>query len=142
MASLPIAATPLQRPTPFPVAVPTLVPVEQLPAVAEPRLSALEWSIVALAERDSLASLREPGRVAAALESLFGLARPNKLADPRLEALRRVAVHIWRNRWKVPSDELQAFIDAGYTLEQYELLQLSIAKSHQKSRRRNRSLQR
>jgi hypothetical protein len=142
MASLPIAALPATRPFPFPAASPTLVPVEQPRAAAEPRLSALEWSIVALAERDNLASLREPGRIAAALEGLFGLARPNKLADPRLEALRRVAVHVWRNRWKVPADEIAAFKEAGFTLDQYELIQLSIAKSHQKARRRRRSMAR
>jgi len=139
MASLPIAALPAPRPSPFLAAAPTIVPVEQPFPRSEPKLSALEWSIVALAERDTLASLREPGRLAAAMESLFGLARPNKLADPKLETLRRVAVHVWRNRWKVPGDELQAFIDAGYTLDQYELIQLSIAKSHQKARRRRRS---
>jgi hypothetical protein len=113
-----------------------MVPVQRAPAAPEVRLSALEWSIVALAERDTLASLREPGRVAAALESLFGLSRPNKLADPRLETLRRVAVHVWRNRWKVPADELRAFCEAGFTVDQYELIQLSIARSHQQARRR------
>lgn len=142
MASMPIVELQAARPLPFFAAPPTLVPVEQAPTVVAPKLTALEWSIVALAERDTLASLREPGRIAAALESLFGLARPNKLADPKLETLRRVAVHVWRNRWKVPSDELEAFVDAGYTLDQYELLQLSIAKSHQKARRRSRSFAR
>lgn len=142
MASMPIAALPAPRPLPFLASVPTLVPVEQAPLPAAPKLSALEWSIVALAERDSLASLREPGRIAAALESLFGLARPNKLADPKLEALRRVAVHVWRNRWKVPSDELAAFLEAGYSLDHYELIQMSIAKSHQKASRRRRSFAR
>lgn len=136
MASLPISALSAPRPLPFLGAAPALVPVEQRIPAPEAKLSALEWSIVALAERDSLASLREPGRIAAALESLFGLARPNKLADPRLETLRRVAVHVWRNRWKVPADELEAFVEAGFTLDHYELIQLSIAKSHQKARRR------
>lgn len=136
MASLPILAHPVPRPAPFAHTAPMLVPVEPTPAPTPPRLSPLEWSIVALAERDSLASLREPGRIAAALESLFGLARPNKLADPRLETLRRVAVHVWRNRWKVPADELTAFCEAGFTPEHYELIQMSIAKSHQQARRR------
>lgn len=142
MASMPVAALPAPRPLPFVAAVPKVVPVELAAPPAAPKLTALEWSIVALAERDSLASLREPGRIAAALESLFGLARPNKLADPRLETLRRVAVHVWRNRWKVPSDELEAFVDAGYTLDQYELIQMSIAKSHLKASRRRRSFAR
>ncbi len=106
-----------------------------LPA-SPPRMSALEWSIVALAERDGLASLREPGRVSAALWNLFGLTRPNKLADPRLEALRRVAVHAWRNHWNVPKSELNAFVAAGFTLDHYELIQASIHKARQSARPR------
>ena len=136
MASQPVATIPAPVSFPLPAAAPVMVPVEQAPPVAEPRLSALEWSIVAMAERDNLASLREPGRIAAALECLFGLTRPNKLADPRLEVLRRAAVHVWRNRWKVPADELRAFCEAGFTVDQYELIQLSIARSHQQARRR------
>lgn len=106
-----------------------------LVAVETPKLSALEWSIVAMAERDSLASLREPGRLAAAFGSLFGLSPANRLASPRLETLRRVAVHAWRNGWKVPASELEAFVDAGFTLDQYELVQASIHKSRAAARR-------
>lgn len=138
MASLPIASW-SSDPAPilqFPK--PRLVPVEAAPAAAEPRLSALEWSVVALAERDTVASLREPGRIAAALESLFGLHRPNKLANPRLEALRRIAVFIWRQGWKVPKSELNAFLSEGFSLDQYELLQASIARSNSASRQRGR----
>ena len=107
----------------------TLVPT---PA---PRLSALEWSVVAMAERDGLASLREPGRFAAALGSLFGLTPPNRLANARLEALRRVAVHAWRNGWNVPDSELRAFVEAGFSLDHYELIQASIHKSRANARR-------
>ncbi|WP_344711348.1 hypothetical protein [Sphingomonas humi] len=123
----------------MPIAKPRLVPVEavaaQTPAAAA-RLSAIEWSVVALAERDTVASLREPGRIAAALESLFGLHRPNKLANPRLEVLRRVAVFVWRQRWKVPKSELTAFLAEGFTLDQYELIQASIGKQLSSSRQR------
>ena len=128
MASLPItdwSAAPARRPQTL---KPRLVAVETPPATAAARLSALEWSVVALAERDTIASLREPGRIAAALESLFGLGRPNKLANPRLEVLRRVAVFVWRQGWKVPKSELQAFLAEGFTLDQYELIHASIAK--------------
>lgn len=128
MASLPItdwSAAPARRPQAL---KPRLVAVETPPATAAARLSALEWSVVALAERDTIASLREPGRIAAALESLFGLGRPNKLANPRLEVLRRVAVFVWRQGWKVPKSELQAFLAEGFTLDQYELIHASIAK--------------
>ena len=100
----------------------------QLKVVEAPaRLTALEWSIVAIAQRDSLRSLREPGRVLGALASLFGIARVRPLANERLEILRRVAVLAWHYRWNVPKSELQAFLAAGFSTDQYELLQASIA---------------
>ena len=134
MASLPITVWPEPAYSPH-LASPKIVPVEVTApiAVAQARLSALEWSVVALAERDTIASLREPGRIAAALESLFGLNRPNKLANPRLEVLRRVAVFVWRQGWKVPKSELQAFVAEGFTLDHYELIQASIASSRAQS---------
>jgi hypothetical protein len=132
MASLPITAWPEPAYAPQ-VASPKIVPVEVTAPVAQARLSALEWSVVALAERDTIASLREPGRIAAALESLFGLNRPNNLANPRLEVLRRVAVFVWRQGWKVPASELKAFIAEGFTLDHYELIQASIASSRAQS---------
>jgi hypothetical protein len=136
MASLPIASWSAEPANLVQFPKPRLVPVEPAPALAEARLSALEWSVVALAERDTIASLREPGRIVAALESLFGLHRPNKLANPRLETLRRVAVFIWRQGWKVPKSELNAFLEEGFSLDQYELIQASIASSRQRGRGR------
>lgn len=138
MASLPITQWPTEQAQIIPLPRPKLVPVEAVAKpIAEPaRLSALEWSVVALAERDTIASLKEPGRIAAALESLFGLHRPNKLANPRLEVLRRVAVFAWRQGWKVPKSELQAFLAEGFTLDHYELVQASIAASRSPGRQR------
>lgn len=98
------------------------------------RLSALEWSVVAFAQRDSLASLREPGRFAAALGSLFGR-RDKRVIDPRLESLRRIAVLAWHRGWQVPTSELRAFVKAGFSLDQYELVQASIARGRASSRR-------
>jgi hypothetical protein len=98
------------------------------------RLSALEWSVVAFAQRDSLASLGEPGRFAAALGSLFGR-RDRRVIDPRLESLRRIAVLAWHRGWQVPASELRAFVKAGFSLDQYELLQTSIARGRSASRR-------
>ena len=139
MASLPLPVWPAEQATLAPPpAPPKLVPLEKVsPQVQrQARLSALEWSVVALAERDTIASLREPGRLAAAFEGLFGFTRPNKLAHPRLEALRRVSVFAWRKRWQVPASELKAFLAQGFTLDQYELIQASIASSHAKARQR------
>ncbi len=94
--------------------------------VATPaRFSALEWQVVALAQRDRPASLRRPGALSTALGALFGGHNP-RLADPRLEALRRIAVLSWRRGYSVAPEEVSAFTAAGYTPTQYELLLDSI----------------
>jgi hypothetical protein len=125
MASLPISAA-QWLPTP---AVPK--PATSIVGKAEPaaRLSALEWSIVAMAERDKVSSLREPGRFITALNAIFGLKRPNRLANERLESLRRIAILAWNYRWNVPKLELQQFFAAGFTPSQYELIQTSIGQA-------------
>ena len=97
--------------------------------VRQAALSATEWSIVAMAERDGLASVRDQRGLALVLRRFFGLKPPNRLANERLEALRRVAVFAWHYRWSVPSWEVRAFIDAGYSTAQLELLQTRIAQS-------------
>lgn len=96
-------------------------------AVEEPaRFSPLEWQVIALARRDSLSSLRGPSRLALALGSVLRVHNP-RLADPRLEALRRIAVLSWRHGYVVAPAEVRAFVEAGYTLEQYDLLLESLA---------------
>jgi hypothetical protein len=102
----------------------------------EARLSALEWSIVAVARRDSLSSLREPGRLSAALAGLFGRRSDGKSPDTRLEVLRRIAVLAWHRGWRVPSSELRDFVKAGFSLDQYELVQTSITRGRAADRRR------
>jgi hypothetical protein len=111
-------------------------PAERQVVDVPARLSALEWSIVAMAERDSVSSLREPGRFLSALRSIFGFRRVNRLANDRLEALRRIAVHAWHFRWNVPDSELQEFLEAGYSLDQYQLVQLSISQARTGRNRR------
>lgn len=91
--------------------------------VPEPAgFSALEWSVVVLARRDPLRSLGQPGRVARAMGSLFGLAATSRLADPRLEALRRIAVYVWHHGFAVPLPEIDRFAAAGFTATQLETL--------------------
>ena len=104
-------------------------------AVAPARLSALEWSIVAMAERDGLGSIRERSRFIAGLGSLFGLKQPNRLANDRLEALRRVSILAWHHRWNVPKSEVANFLAAGFSIDQYELIQTSIGQARQTRRR-------
>ncbi|MCC2981185.1 hypothetical protein [Sphingomonas sp. IC4-52] len=90
------------------------------------RLSPLEWAVVVLARRDTPASLREPGRLSVALGNLFGR-RPNpRLADPRLEALRRLAVLTWQDRNTVPEREMADFLAAGFTTGHYHTMLASI----------------
>ena len=104
--------------------------------MAPARLSAIEWSVVAMAERDGLSSIREPSRFVQALSSLFGFKRPNRLANDRLEALRRLAILAWHHRWNVPKSELAAFFEAGFSSDQYELIQNSIGQARSARRRR------
>lgn len=90
--------------------------------------SALEWSVVALARRDSLSSLRTPGRIGKAIAVVFGSASENPIADPRLEALRRMAVYGWHRGFAVPESEIDRFHEAGFSVDQLELLLTSISR--------------
>lgn len=99
--------------------------------------SGLEWSVIALAQRDRLESLREPGPIATALRTLFGTWRNVRLADGRLEALRRMAVLAWHKSYTVPMSELRAFKAAGYTIEQFETLLSSVSRGRALEARRN-----
>ena len=105
----------------------TRIPVADLTPARDAGLSALEWSVVALARRDSLASLRQPGRVAVALGGLFGPGHNPRLADEKLEALRRMAVLAWHRGYAVAKSAVQAFVAAGYSIDQYETMMASIS---------------
>jgi len=106
-------------------------------AAAPARLSALEWSVVAMAERDGLSSIREPSRFISALGAIFGIKGPNKLANEELEALRRIAILAWHYGWDVPKSELTDFLAAGFSTDQFELIQNSIGQHRAARRRRN-----
>ncbi|MDB5707813.1 MAG: hypothetical protein JWN66_4929 [Sphingomonas bacterium] len=88
--------------------------------------SAIEWSVIAVSKRDSLSSLSEPSRTSRAIGSLFGFGTTSRLADPRLEALRRLAVHAWRRGYALPQAEIDQFVEAGFTLSQAETLVASV----------------
>lgn len=60
------------------------------------RFTGTEWAVVRLARGDTLASIGPGTRLGTLILRLFGLERVNRLADPRLEALRQVAVLCWR----------------------------------------------
>ena len=133
MASLPLPARHRHETTFAPPRPTTIVGSATTP---QARLSALEWSIVAMAERDGLSTIREPGRYTRALRSLFGLRQPNRLANERLEALRRIAVLAWHYGWNVPKSEVATFFAAGFTSDHLELIQSSVGQARANSRRR------
>lgn len=81
-----------------------------------------EWSVVHLAQRDGLSSLREPGWTDRLIALIFG-ERPNpRLANERLEALRQLAVDAWHHGYTVSPSALKAFRAAGFSLAQLETL--------------------
>ncbi|MGR6327658.1 hypothetical protein ACU5AX_01190 [Sphingomonas sp. XXL09] len=92
-----------------------------------PSLSELERSVIALARRDGPSSLRAPGVLSRLLEWVFGIKASTQLADPKLEALRRIAVLSWRRGYSVPSAEVRAFLASGYSPAEYELVVDGIA---------------
>ena len=107
-----------------PVAAPADIAIRQL----ETGFSVLEWQVVAIAQRDRLSSLVTPGKLSVALGMIFGGQRGNpRLADSRLEALRRLAVLAWHKGYALPPHEIRAFHEAGYTFDQYETLLASIS---------------
>jgi hypothetical protein len=123
--------TPQAGPAPA-IAFTPAIPLARV-EVVEPQadFSHLEWSVVALASAEPMSSLRGPGLIAALLSSLFGIRTSSGLADPKLEALRRMAVIAWHNGYKVPTHELNSFIEAGYSVAHYEALQTRIGRERQ-----------
>ncbi|MEH3039700.1 MAG: hypothetical protein PGN21_06515 [Sphingomonas paucimobilis] len=99
-------------------------------------LTALEWSVVALAQHDRLSSLREPSALSIALGKVFGRGgRSPTLADPKLEALRRMAVLSWHRGFAIPTQELTDFLRAGFTTDQYETMLASIGAARSRDER-------
>ncbi len=91
----------------------------------EPAFSNLEWSVVRLARVDSLWTIRTAGRLRRFWNWVVGRGNP-ELANPRLEALRRMAVLTWHYGFTVPGDDVANFISAGFSPDQYELMAGSI----------------
>lgn len=118
-------------------AVPALVPSRPVLAAPKPEYSALEWSVIRLAEGDRLSTLREPGRLRRFSDWLTGTESSPTLANPRLEALRRMAVLSWHFGFVVPGDEVAEFNAAGFSQDQYELMVSSIRAAITSSTQRN-----
>jgi hypothetical protein len=100
------------------------------PAVAannntRPNFSPLEWSIIRLARIDRLWTIRTAGRLRRFWNWFVGRGNP-ELANPKLEALRRMAVLTWHFGFTVPGEDVSEFISAGFSPDQYELMAGSI----------------
>jgi hypothetical protein len=80
-----------------------------------------EWEIIGLARRDGIASLRAPSRWGTLVDRLVGAGVNRRLANPRLEALRRFAVLAWHHGYALPVSAMKAVKEAGYTLDHIEL---------------------
>jgi len=115
------------------VAHAVVAPVEPRPALTE-----LERSVIGLARGDGLSTLRTPGRLSRWLELVFGVRISPMLADPKLEALRRVAVLSWKRGYSIASAEVKAFLAAGYSPAHYELVVDTIAAARAADARRVR----
>jgi len=86
-------------------------------------LTALEWQVVAIAQRDRLSSLEAPSRWSRFFALFFGGDRASpRLADSKLEALRRMAVLAWHKGYALPKQEIAAFQESGYSIDHLELL--------------------
>ena len=114
-------------PAPTAIVAPVaILAAEQAASAEQERLGALEWAVIAVARNDGLASLREPGRMSVAFGNVFGRRTNPRLADPKLEALRRMAVLAWHFGFAVPVSEVKAFLAAGFTTDHYETVLASI----------------
>ena len=104
---------------------PVELPARPANDVAEPGFSSLEWSVIRFARLDKLWTVRAAGRVRRFWNWVLARSNP-ELADPRLEALRRMAVLTWHFGFTVHSDDVAEFLSAGFTPDQYELMAGSI----------------
>jgi hypothetical protein len=86
----------------------------------------MDWRIIEMARKDGPRSLNPDGFVARLARDLFGIEIPHGLANDELEALRRFSVRAWF--WDyVPASELRAFLDAGYSMANAELILAYVA---------------
>jgi hypothetical protein len=96
-----------------------------IPAVpktsVKPGFSDLEWSVIDLARLDRLWTIRTPGLLRRFCNWLVNRGNP-RLANPRLEALRRMAVLSWHFGFTVAGDDVADFLAAGFSADQYELM--------------------
>lgn len=87
-----------------------------------PLFTPLELLVIGIGERDPLVEFTS-GRWARLRRTLFGIEVPRPFADPRLEALRMLAIALRRRR--TPDALINAALAAGVTRAQIEHLRSS-----------------
>lgn len=97
-----------------------------------------EWQVIRLAREDRLSSLREQSEFGAFVRFIFGFERKKPLSNPRLEALRRLAVLSWHHGYNVGSSEINAFFEAGFSIDHYDAMLAHMGRERAASARRPR----
>ena len=87
--------------------------------------STLEWSVIRLSRGDRLWTIRPRGVVRRAFNAMIGRGNP-ELASERLEALRRMSVLSLHFGFTIDGRDLDDFLAAGFSEDQYELLVNSV----------------
>jgi hypothetical protein len=103
------------------------------PLVRSARLGALERDVVMLARNDGLSSIRPEIRMERLSRKLFGTRTSNRLADPRLEALRRFSV-IEIRTGTAGADEVSKLLDLGFSDLQIEQARQIAVRYHRPDR--------
>lgn len=80
-----------------------------------------EWAVIAIGQRDHPRTLK-PANRPSWLGWLFGRSPSPTLADPRLEALRRMTILVRHYDYAVPALEVEAFTAAGFSACHLKLL--------------------
>jgi hypothetical protein len=81
---------------------------------SSPNLSQLEWRVVEIARENGPRSINPDGFWAQLSRDLFGLPVAQRLANEKLEALRRFCVRAWY--WDlIPTSDLRNLANAGYS---------------------------
>lgn len=79
----------------------------------EGTLTEVEWRVIEMALSDGPRSMNPDGRIARFMKFVFGISIAQKLANEKLEALRRFCVHAWF--WNlIRTKDLWMLLDAGY----------------------------
>ena len=130
MAYLDLAETTFAASAPFSFARAT--------TVATGEFDSREWAVIRLAREDGLSSLREESDLTAFLRLIFGVRRKPPLSNPRLEALRRIAVLSWHHGYNVASREVGAFLTAGFSADHYDAMLAHIGRERAASAQRKR----